>query len=1208
VAPVYFLRLEGVDGESRDPDGHAAIALESFTWAESAGVPKQRESVTFTAPTSAASPALVVRCASGESIASAVLTMQDGTVRRQWWFSDVAITDYATGGGVAGPTDAISLSAARMEELRKPSLRFELIRPDDLLNLEVEAVNLRLDAGAPGDPALVVDDAAAPAALIVTLPPQTIAETAYFEAAVVEADPTPPVRPDPDAGKKASAHAPLDPPGVAGSRARTAELGQRSRLVFTVPADARLPYSTAGLIDWSQLALHVSPIAAIPPEPTPTQIAAAPAIQQPTPTETSLELPFRLVISPNANATWVHRMAPFTSHGRTELWHTRLALRAPDGPLELSRDRRAPLRAIWSPDYRPADPPQPMVDYPPLGRMAMEPRDRYQLVILTSAFHGWETNPELEDSPLELGLFPYVHAAGGHFGVLRPRLRLPEPYVPKPFEAEQLMLTPLGGWLRSRGHWSPPQRSPSTFMAGPDLDRIFAVTARIASPPADVALARPFARSLSSFVGGESEEKLDLSEWVHVATQGRDHYVRIVYEGRLLPFGHRAALVKVTERKFVDDGGIVVAYLMQRMFVVVREQLRVFDDRAMPFKRVQLTTLVTPDIAEPKKLHPTSRSFWVEVVASDPRFRFHAVGTDHGDAQVDFTLPMIFESIADNADARKAVLDAYNASPDKGVLARRDAHVPGQKVMFAKATDPAKRNTELVTESLNFVLEPGSRAPKLLKAEVRIPQVEELLGNGHPTTIRLAKDFVSDGVGGATGVFAEIATPDFSKFTAADPLAGMQASTLGVEFHSDQAGGFATPNLGVSALSRELGPLGGTLTDARAGSFDPTSFFSAAGATLFGSLRLADLLAPGSLDVSAPTMNTKRSEIAEGTLVVTTLHWQPKLKSFDFGPVKFNPDQDGPSTFDVHGLITRWPKPDDPGAPPLFDFTGTITNFRVDILDSVFVNFKEFGVVAVSKQKPDVTVALKPTEPVTFHGDLEFVEELRQIIPPGLFGDGPSLDISPAGIHAAFAIGLPPLAVGVFALKDVQLGAGLTLPLIDGKPVFDFSFSSREHPFLLAVAIFGGGGFFHLQLDTAGLKELEAALEFGATAALDIGVASGSVHMMAGVYFSLQRKDPGNELRVTLTGYLRVGGSLTVLALVTVSVEFNLSFTYAEVGKAYGRATLTVQIEIAFFSKSVELTVERTFAGQSGDPKFRDLFTTAATWSDYALAFARNEP
>ena len=46
---------------------------------------------------------------------------------------------------------------------------------------------------------------------------------------------------------------------------------------------------------------------------------------------------------------------------------------------------------------------------------------------------------------------------------------------------------------------------------------------------------------------------LDLSEWVHVAAQGRDHYVRIVYEGELRAFGHRAALVKVTERKFKEQ-------------------------------------------------------------------------------------------------------------------------------------------------------------------------------------------------------------------------------------------------------------------------------------------------------------------------------------------------------------------------------------------------------------------------------------------------------------------------------------------------------------------------------------------------------------------------------------------------------------------------------------------------------------------------------
>ena len=92
-------------------------------------------------------------------------------------------------------------------------------------------------------------------------------------------------------------------------------------------------------------------------------------------------------------------------------------------------------------------------------------------------------------------------------------------------------------------------------------------------------------------------------------------------------------------------------------------------------------------------------------------------------------------------------------------------------------------------------------------------------------------------------------------------------------------------------------------------------------------------------------------------------------------------------------------------------------------------------------------------------------------------------------------------------------------------------------------------------------------------------------------------------MEATLSGYLRMGGSLSVLGLVTISVEFNLTFAYAAKSKAYGRATLTVQVEVAFISKSVELTVERAFGGE-GDPKFREAFSLPATWSEYALAFA----
>jgi hypothetical protein len=1170
--------------------------------------------VSFTLRAGSASPALFLACASGRRVAHAVVTMRDGDSVRTWRFSDVLVTGYATGASAAEPIDQVTLSAAQVTVITPAeraaaaaALHLQVVRPDDLLNLEIEAVNLRLDTDAE-EPALVVDDPATPARLIVVFPPQTIAETAYFESSIVpgeEPDPTPENPPQPDPAKRE-----LDPPGSIGPPGRdsVARLGDSSRLVFDVPAGTRIPCTIEGLLDWAPLQLAVNPIAAIPPEPSEEQIAAAPAIRPPEPMETALELPYRLVVSPNRDARWLHRTQPFTSRGRTELWHTRLALRDADGnTVELSGQNRAPLRAVWSPDHDPYDPPHPTALDPHLGLTAMAPNDRHQIVILTSAFHGYEYEVEV-DLP-----GPFLAASRLVARGVRIPFKLTFPYVPEPFGAELLMLSPLGGWLRSRGHWTPPYQVLRRFPIRPDLGRILELAVpRRALQPVDLDVDAVLGPSLGPALLEPFErigERLDLSEWVHVAAQGRDHYVRIVYEGELKPFGHAAALIKVTERKFEEQGSIVGAYLRQRMFIVVREPVKEFarDDRGMPLKHVRLTTLVTPDIANPDPpITGTFRSFWVEVMAgaTRSRFMFHGVATDMDGNEVDFTIPMMFVSRKEDDTTLPKALAAYNLSKDAATLTSRELRVPGQQLAFAEPDpDPATRNTVLVTEALNFVLDAGGD-PKLLKADVRIPQVQELLGTEAATTIHLFDDYVEGGFDAATGVFAEIAKPDFAKLTT-DPLTGMVADTLGVDFSSDKAGGFATPNLGVSTLTRSLGPLAGKAADAVTDTFDPASFFGGGLARLFGSFDLAALLPTSTLGKNAPKLRTTSTDIPDGKLVVTTLDWEPEIASTDLIVVEFVKDHGGQTELKVHGTITKTVVLTGTPDPPTFKFSGTLNDFRVGVLKSVFVNFALFSFVAKSGQKPYVKVELDPAVPVEFAGDLEFVEELRKAIPPDLFGDGPSLDVAPTGIRAGFAIGLPPVAVGVFALKDVSLGAALTLPFLDGKPAFDFNVSTREHPFLLSVAIFGGGGFFHLQLDTAGMKELEAALEFGVTASLDLGVASGSVHMMAGIYFALERQDPSNDLAARLTGYLRVGGSMKVLAVITVSVEFNLSFTYdSATEKAYGRATLTVHVEVLFFSASVELTVERAFGGQGGDPKFVEMFTSAPVWKEYAKAFA----
>src|SRR5260370_30947958 len=177
------------------------------------------------------------------------------------------------------------------------------------------------------------------------------------------------------------------------------------------------------------------------------------------------------------------------------------------------------------------------------------------------------------------------------------------------------MVAPRGGGLGPRAHWAPPHalrfipRPPLGFAADwpPIANEVaerepvevrseaqpIADGVRVAEgiAPGGTVAVRPGVAADNRFVKPKLArptippimpgipivgDRLDLSEWVHVAAQGRDHYVRIVYEGHLYPFGHRAALIKITERKFSDtalpEGGTTpVAHMIQREYIVVRE-------------------------------------------------------------------------------------------------------------------------------------------------------------------------------------------------------------------------------------------------------------------------------------------------------------------------------------------------------------------------------------------------------------------------------------------------------------------------------------------------------------------------------------------------------------------------------------------------------------------------------------------------------------
>ena len=734
------------------------------------------------------------------------------------------------------------------------SLTIQLLRPEDLLTLTIGTQNLKLDKSDPNKPILVVEDTSDPAYLIFAFPPQSITEKAYFETGNITSQPpfnqvppgTPPLGTTDD-------H--LLPAGQTPAR-----ISGPSRLVFQLPKTlTKIPYQTKSLLDWSQLTLVVSATAEGKLLPPP--------ITAPTALQTSLELPYRLILSPGTGVSWVNAVQPVTHAGRTELWHTRLAKvitkTTKTGTTktfqEASLAKPIPLRAIWSPDF---------VDHEPLPLHSLDetpflapltPRDRAQIVILTSGTIGY-----------------YVLTGQNETS----------PFTPSPIQASRVFLSALGGWLSSRGSWSPlptysvpidilphPLASSSSARARRQRRSSFSST-----PVAEPAIALPY-QSVS----------LDLTEWNHLATEARDHYVKVVYEGYLYPFGHAASLVKVTERKFVPaelvpaasgEASSVTAYLKQHMYIVVREPEKSYEaapythgGREMPFlSGIKINTIVTPDIDEPPQpgdpFYFSGNSFWINVGGGN--FQFHLTATDLAGANIDFLAPLIFvsDSETDVGAVAPGVSDA--SSVQSNYLAAGNARVcdvRGKKIAYA---DPSAGDTILKTTGLLFdaqiLFGPPFPSvpfiPVLSGADIVSPSLEELLGITTPVSVAFYPAYLQSGLDGNAGVFVEVSP--------APPP---------VTFSANKSGGFATPGFVVTALSARKVIVAGSPDDAANGLIDPAAFFGGVtvAPSLFGTIPLPNLIPINSITGKAPACKTHpKSARSSSRTKKSRLRWLPR--------------------------------------------------------------------------------------------------------------------------------------------------------------------------------------------------------------------------------------------------------------------------------------------------------------------------------------------
>jgi type VI secretion system secreted protein Hcp len=133
-AILYFLKIDGIEGESYDARHRNEIDVLSWSWGEthavnyaSTGVPTVKVSVNdlhFVMKTNKATPKLMQACASGQSLGNAVLsTVRSSSKEQQEYFrillSDVRVSSYNTGGssgdGTNFQTDQASLSFSKIE-------------------------------------------------------------------------------------------------------------------------------------------------------------------------------------------------------------------------------------------------------------------------------------------------------------------------------------------------------------------------------------------------------------------------------------------------------------------------------------------------------------------------------------------------------------------------------------------------------------------------------------------------------------------------------------------------------------------------------------------------------------------------------------------------------------------------------------------------------------------------------------------------------------------------------------------------------------------------------------------------------------------------------------------------------------------------------------------------------------------------------------
>jgi hypothetical protein len=312
-----------------------------------------------------------------------------------------------------------------------------------------------------------------------------------------------------------------------------------------------------------------------------------------------------------------------------------------------------------------------------------------------------------------------------------------------------------------------------------------------------------------------------------------------------------------------------------------------------------------------------------------------------------------------------------------------------------------------------------------------------------------------------------------------------------------------------------------------------------------------------------------------------TFTWNTNsLQYLEFGILAFEPKDK--TQFVIDGSFSVWIGESQTAR---FSMDGSLTDFAVRIGPTVAgarVNFNRLHYTAGSDGKTSFDIDIGNVE---FLGVLAFVQKLAERLKEFLRKTaGIEIEIQTKGLTIWMPpINLEQLNFGAVTIKNLNIRSWVLLPFTPNPVQLGFSFGRADAPCELSVGIFGGTAYILVLLDSdsGGIRRFEAAFEFGILREISFGPAHGRVYLLGGVFFSIAI-DNDNHRIVVLRAYIRAGGSVDVLGLITAYIDMYIGLHYESNGAQsflLGEASLTIGFKIGFIGYSVTLRRTERIAG-----------------------------